>query len=30
MFWTIDDDRRGDYNYSNQIGPQLHGYPSAP
>jgi chitinase len=29
MFWTIDDDRRGDYNYSNRIGPQLHSYPTA-
>jgi chitinase len=27
MFWTIDDDRRGDYKYSNLIGPQLHRYP---
>jgi chitinase len=27
MFWTIDDDRRHNYNYSNSIGPQLHGYP---
>jgi chitinase len=26
MFWTIDADRRGNYNYSNLIGPQLHGY----
>ena len=26
MFWTIDADRRGNYNYSNVIGPQLHGY----
>ena len=24
MFWTIDDDRRNDYNYSNSVGPQLH------
>jgi hypothetical protein len=29
MFWTIDDDRRGSYDYSNIIGPQLHGYPPA-
>jgi chitinase len=29
MFWTIDADRRGDYNFSNVVGPQLHGYPSA-
>ncbi len=28
MFWTIDDDRRHDYNYSNVIGPQLHTYPA--
>jgi len=27
MFWTIDGDRRGDYNFSNSVGPQLHGYP---
>ena len=26
MFWTIDADRRGNYNYSNIVGPQLHGY----
>jgi chitinase len=26
MFWTIDSDRRGNYNFSNVIGPQLHGY----
>ena len=26
MFWTIDDDRRGNYRYSNTVGPQLHGY----
>jgi len=24
MFWTIDADRRGNYNYSNVVGPQLH------
>jgi hypothetical protein len=29
MFWTIDDDRRGGYNFSNVVGPQLHGYPEA-
>jgi chitinase len=29
MFWTIDDDRRDNYKYSNLIGPQLHGYPAA-
>ncbi len=29
MFWTIDDDRRHDYNYSNTVGPQLHAYPAA-
>lgn len=28
MFWTIDADRRGNYNYSNVVGPQLHGYPA--
>jgi hypothetical protein len=27
MFWTLDADRRGNYNFSNVIGPQLHGYP---
>jgi len=26
MFWTIDDDRREDYKFSNVVGPQLHGY----
>ena len=26
MFWTIDADRRANYNFSNLIGPQLHGY----
>ena len=26
MFWTIDADRRRSYNYSNIVGPQLHGY----
>jgi chitinase len=29
MFWTIDADRRGNYNYSNVVGPLLHGYPAA-
>ena len=29
MFWTIDADRRGSYNFSNVVGPQLHGYPAA-
>jgi chitinase len=28
MFWTIDADRRGGYNFSNVVGPQLHGYPA--
>jgi chitinase len=28
MFWTIDGDRRGNYNFSNSAGPLLHGYPS--
>ena len=28
MFWTIDADRRGSYNYSNVVGPQLHSYPA--
>ena len=28
MFWTIDADRRGNYVFSNVIGPQLHGYPA--
>jgi chitinase len=27
MFWTIDADRRGNYNYSNTVGPRLHSYP---
>jgi len=26
MFWTIDADRRGNYNFSNVVGPQLHAY----
>ena len=29
MFWTIDADRRGNYNFSNVIGPQLHAYPAS-
>jgi chitinase len=29
MFWTIDADRRENYNFSNVVGPQLHGYPAA-
>jgi chitinase len=28
MFWTIDGDRRGNYCFSNVIGPQLHSYPA--
>jgi chitinase len=28
MFWTIDADRRGNYNFSNAVGPQLHSYPA--
>jgi chitinase len=28
MFWTIDADRRNNYNYSNTVGPQLHSYPA--
>ena len=28
MFWTIDADRRGNHNFSNALGPQLHGYPA--
>ncbi len=28
MFWTLDADRRANYNYSNVIGPQLHAYPA--
>ena len=27
MFWTINDDRRQSYNYSNTVGPQLHSFP---
>ena len=29
MFWTIDADRRANYNFSNVVGPQLHAYPAA-
>jgi chitinase len=29
MFWTIDADRRGNYSFSNAVGPQLHGYPAS-
>jgi chitinase len=29
MFWTIDADRRANYNFSNTVGPQLHAYPVA-
>jgi chitinase len=29
MFWTINDDRRQGYNYSNTVGPQLHSFPRA-
>jgi chitinase len=29
MFWTIDADRRGNHNFSNTVGPQLHGYPAS-
>jgi chitinase len=28
MFWTINADRGGGYNFSNVVGPQLHGYPA--
>ena len=28
MFWTIDADHRGNYNFSNTVGPQLHNYPA--
>ena len=30
MFWNLDDDRRGNYAYSNAVGPQLHAYPPGP
>lgn len=26
MFWTIDDDRRNHYEFSNTVGPELHGF----
>jgi chitinase len=29
MFWTIDGDRNEKYDFSNLVGPQLHGYPAA-
>ena len=29
MFWTIDADSRGNYNYSDVVGPQLHSYAAA-
>jgi chitinase len=29
MFWTIDADRRGNYNFSNVVGPRLHAYPGS-
>ena len=29
MFWTIDADRRDNYEFSNVVGPLLHGYPAA-
>jgi hypothetical protein len=28
MFWTIDGDRDENYDFSNLVGPQLHGYTS--
>jgi hypothetical protein len=28
MFWTIDADRRANYNFSNVVGPQLHSFPA--
>jgi chitinase len=28
MFWTIDGDRNESYGFSNEVGPQLHGYPA--
>ena len=28
MFWTIDADRRANYNFSNVVGPQLHSLPA--
>ena len=29
MFWTIDEDRRENFRYSNTVGPLLHSYPPA-
>ena len=29
MFWTIDADRRGNYNFSNSVGPLLHSFPAS-
>jgi chitinase len=29
MFWTIDDDRKQNFRYSNTVGPLLHSYPAA-
>jgi chitinase len=29
MFWTIDDDRKEDFRYSNTVGPLLHSYPNS-
>ena len=28
MFWTINADRQGNYEFSNVVGPELHGYPA--
>jgi hypothetical protein len=28
MFWTIDADQRGNYEFSNVVGPLLHAYPA--
>jgi chitinase len=28
MFWTIDADLDGNYEFSNVVGPQLHDYPA--
>ncbi|GGH08309.1 glycosyl hydrolase family 18 protein [Silvibacterium dinghuense] len=30
MYWTLDDDRRENYRYSNNLGPLLHAYPAKP
>ena len=30
MYWTLNYDRYDGYNFSNLVGPQLHGYPAAP